>query len=217
MDSKIKTCVAVLNLEKQSKKLTGSRLRGFAGYFFLEDPEFHHHGENPYHYPLIQYKIIDKKPVIVGIQEYADILMKKVSGMEIITLPGFTAKVCDVDLRIIVTELKAERTFYEFLTPWIALNEKNYKTYKEAGANDKKILLEKILIGNVLSALKGMGIFIDQKLSAELIDHREVPVKAHNNFFKGFKGNFALNILLPDMIGLGKSVSKGFGTIRRIR
>ena len=32
----------------------------------------------------------------------------------------------------------------------------------------------------------------------------------------GFKGTFAVNFELPDYIGLGKSVSRGFGTIKRV-
>lgn len=32
----------------------------------------------------------------------------------------------------------------------------------------------------------------------------------------GFKGTFAVNFDLPDLIGLGKSVSRGFGTVRKI-
>jgi hypothetical protein len=33
----------------------------------------------------------------------------------------------------------------------------------------------------------------------------------------GFKGMFAVNFELPDYIGLGKSVSRGFGTIKRLK
>jgi len=32
----------------------------------------------------------------------------------------------------------------------------------------------------------------------------------------GFKETFAVNFELPNYIGLGKSVSRGFGTIKRI-
>ena len=34
--------------------------------------------------------------------------------------------------------------------------------------------------------------------------------------FEAFKARFYLNVDLPDFVGLGKSVSKGFGTIRRV-
>jgi len=43
---KIKVCRAFLDITENNRKVTASKLRGFMGYFFLEDTEFHHHGEN---------------------------------------------------------------------------------------------------------------------------------------------------------------------------
>ena len=40
---------------------------------------------------------------------------------------------------------------YKFISPWLALNEKNYKYYKDLDDIGKKEKLEKILIGNILS------------------------------------------------------------------
>lgn len=42
------------------------------------------------------------------------------------------------------------------------------------------------------------------------------PVDCKGNKFIGFMGNFKVNFELPDYIGLGKGVSRGFGTVRRI-
>jgi len=212
----IKTCVALLETTEQSKNLNIQHLRGFIGYLFLEDAEFHHHNVNSYHYPLVQYKKIDEKPAILGLQDYAEILMKKISIVDSITTPNSTIKITATNLKFSTTELKEAKTLFEFTTPWIALNEENYKLYKKFNAVEKKKLLEKILIGNVLSALKGLGILVDYKITAEIIDYKPVSVNAHDNFFQGFKAHFILNINLPELIGLGKSVSKGFGTIRRL-
>jgi hypothetical protein len=33
----------------------------------------------------------------------------------------------------------------------------------------------------------------------------------------GFEGTFAVNFELPDLIGLGKSVSRGFGTVKQVQ
>jgi hypothetical protein len=41
------------------------------------------------------------------------------------------------------------------LTPWLALNEKNYEQYMKFGTwSERKELLENILIGNILSVSK---------------------------------------------------------------
>jgi hypothetical protein len=87
--------------------------------------------------------------------------------------------------------------------------------FEKLDETEQKAFLERILVGNVLSALKGMGIFIDWRLEAAILEWRTTKVKAHQNEFMAFWGVFCINISLPDWIGLGKSVSKGFGTIER--
>mgnify|MGYP000228346343 CR=1 FL=1 len=53
---------------------------------------------------------------------------------------------------------------YYFVTPWLALNKSNYLKYKDMNWTARKQLLSRILIGNVLSAAKGLGIKIDKKI-----------------------------------------------------
>lgn len=43
------------------------------------------------------------------------------------------------------------------------------------------------------------------------------PVRLKGVGMMGFKGAFAVNFELPDYIDLGKSVSRGFGTIQKVR
>jgi hypothetical protein len=33
----------------------------------------------------------------------------------------------------------------------------------------------------------------------------------------GFLGSFSVNFVIPDYWGIGKSVSRGFGTVKRVR
>ena len=101
------------------------------------------------------------------------------------------------------------------LSPWLPLNEANYSAFKDLGVEKQKAFLEKILVGNTLSCLKGLGIFVDYRVESYLVSFRSYTVRAHGNPFEAFSARFFLNVDLPDFIGLGKSVSKGFGTIRR--
>jgi len=104
---------------------------------------------------------------------------------------------------------------YDFATPWLPLNEANYSAFKDCSPEKQKTFLEKILVGNTLSCLKGLGIFVDYRVESFLVSFRSFYVKAHGNPFEAFTARFFLNVDLPDFIGLGKSVSKGFCTIRR--
>lgn len=54
------------------------KLRGYFGNLFKEhSPLLHNHWENGsvrYRYPTVQYKVIDKVPMLIGIEEGAELL-----------------------------------------------------------------------------------------------------------------------------------------------
>src|SRR4051812_35346852 len=56
------------------------KLRGYFGDLFREhSPLLHNHletGEAAYRYPLVQYKVLDSVPTLVGLQEGADLLIQ---------------------------------------------------------------------------------------------------------------------------------------------
>lgn len=213
----VEVCYAHLDLE-ESKSITATQLRGYLGYLFIEDTEFHHHMDNPYHYPLVQYKKVDTGPLIMGLGQYADILFKKISGIEkIVTGEGVSTSITSLQLKrndAHIEKTEQEET-YRFSSPWLALNKENYKRYLGANYKEKENLLKRILTGNILSMLKGLGIFIDYRLEISTIQHTTpFLTHAHGNTFWALKPEFSTNIrTLPRYIGLGKSVSKGFGTV----
>ena len=83
----------------------------------------------------MQYKIIDGIAFIVALDEGADILREnfdKINHLElgrmIYQIENKTRYEKEVDFE------ETERCFpYTFLTPWLALNEKNYEKYQKYG------------------------------------------------------------------------------------
>lgn len=213
MDRKIKTCYAFLDLQAN---VLPTELRGFLGYLFVNEPEFHHHSDSSYHYPLIQYKKVHGKMLIVGLDEYATVVYNKMVQLENIITQNEKARISNIDITLNNFAVHEEYCVYKFLSPWIALNSKNYLKFKLARANRKEIL-EKILIGNLLSMLKGLGIRIDFKINTDIRKSIQIKTEAHKNQFAAFYSEFATNIAIPKFLGLGKSVSKGFGVIERIK
>ena len=213
----IRILTAALEPEESRKVVTASQLRGYIGYLFLDDLEFHHHADDPYHYPLIQYKKVGNQLIVLGLQQYADTLMNKIADVNQLVIPGQTIKIRAVSMQTSVHEIDSALHAFAFVSPWIALNRRNYEAFQNANAEDRKRLLEKILVGNVLSALKGLGIFVKHRLNAQVLEFSTVSVTAHGNTFEAINARFALNAGLPDYMGLGKSVSKGFGTIKEIK
>ena len=80
----------------------------------------------------------------------------------------------------------------------------------------KNSLLKKILIGNILSMSKSLGFIVEQEIKLKSINLREKKVFLKGNPMLGFLGAFSVNFEIPDYWGIGKSVSRGFGAVRRV-
>lgn len=195
----------------------GRRLRGFFASLDEADSLLHNHereGESVYRYPLVQYKVIRRHPVIVAIEEGISAVYPLVMEQQELTL-GENAYPCghmDIDLRTGVLGATAEPRRYRFCAPWFALNQRNYQIYFEADAESREALLEQILTGNLLSLAKGMGVTVDRTLRVQ------ARLRPQKMYFKdenviGFAGYFSVNFAIPPLLGLGKSVSRGFGAV----
>ena len=211
----VKICHVILNFDSDYM-VTPVKLRGFLGHLFTNISEFHHHSENSYHYPLIQYKRADKKLLVVGIGEYANVVFQKMSGLDHITTETQKIPLNSIEIKSITFEVKVNPQRYKFVSPWLALNEKNYAKFKELNDIERKPFLEKILVGNILSLLKGLGIFVEHNISVSIVKFSTRQVTTHQNKFAGIFAEFDCNTELPEFLGLGKSVTKGLGVITRI-
>ena len=200
------------------------KFRGFVGNEFKEHDLIHNHDEkgNPiYRYPLIQFKLIEKTPAIIAITDravkiFAEIFMK----LDEIIIEDTLIHVFEKDMKIEEVEFgySNEIFMYKFVSPWIGLNQNNFKKYNEAVRDEKNEILKKVMTGNILSAAKYLDCRLshDQKIK---IDHKLKEVKANlkGKSMTAFTGVFKTNFLLPDYLGIGKSVSRGFGVVRRVK
>ena len=58
-------------------------------------------------------------------------------------------------------------------------------------------------------------ITVPAPIEAKIIELKEVPTKLKGTPMLGFLGTFSVNFEIPDYWGIGKSVSRGFGTVLR--
>jgi len=211
----VKICTVTLDFNLDYK-VTPVKLRGFLAHLFANISEFHHHSDNSYHYPLIQYKQIEKKLAVIGVGNFAGIVFQSISGLDHITTETQKISLNNIEIKSNVYTVEQTYGKYKFVTPWLALNEKNYEKFKELKNIEKKQFLEKILIGNILSLLKGLKFFVDHKIIVSITKFNSVQVTAHQNKFAGIYAEFECNTVLPEYLGLGKSVTKGFGVVQKI-
>ncbi|MCF7888734.1 MAG: hypothetical protein K9L78_01305 [Victivallales bacterium] len=200
------------------------KLRGFVSGKFSQYDILHNHKKNGKviaRYPLIQFKIIDKSPVIIAITDKAiDIFSEIFLKLDEIDIAGTTIPVYEKDLKIenFTAGYSRETFVYQFTSPWLALNQDNYAKYRTTESfEEKQILLESILTRNIQSMSGGIGIWLEKKQRIKTkLKFRKTYVKLKGNTMSGFLGTFKTNYIIPDYLGLGKSTSRGFGTVKKL-
>lgn len=194
------------------------KVRGYFGELFKQhSPLLHNHlesGRLRFAYPLVQYKVVNKHPVIVGLNEGARLLVKLFTQFSELKLSGESIPLYNkkIAMEKAATGLQDRLTTYRFATLWMALNQKNYAQYSQSSPEERKRMLEKILVGNILSFYKGVDYHADTTIMVKP-DLYERTTKFKDKTMLAFGGSFVTNAILPDYIGLGKSVSRGFGTV----
>lgn len=136
-----------------------AKLRGFFATSFNEYALLHQHVTDRliYKYPLIQYKMLEGRPLVLGINEGAEVLKAIYDKFDEIKLgeSSYTILERGVTLKSEEFGCVPEIYSYGFVTPWLALSQENYPKYLDASWQERRELLRRILVGNILSASKG--------------------------------------------------------------
>jgi hypothetical protein len=211
-----------LTVESDLNKSDAEKIRGYLGNLFWDNPYAHHHNKDGsfiYRYPCVQYKVINGLCLLIGFLEGLDVVKKTFNDLREINLDGRWQEVLSKGLESYFSSFSvtSNQQSYFFLIPWLALNEKNYDKYQRLGSwEKKKELLEKILIGNIISISKSLGYTVPESIKANINNLKEVPTSLKGTPMLGFLGTFSVNFEIPDYWGIGKSVSRGFGTVKRV-
>ncbi|MDR1779607.1 MAG: hypothetical protein LBR50_02615, partial [Tannerella sp.] len=189
---------------------------------------FHNHTDDGfrYAYPLIQYKRINGRAAIVCVGEGTE------SIGEFFSNTNTSMRIGDREIELTLDSVKADRTLVQVwessplnpadaglpfcyqLRKWLPLNQENHHRFSEIeDLKSRCEFLEKILVGNILSFAKGLGIHFDKEVKVSILNFEErgeIRLKMIN--FASFDVKFKSNVSIPNFVGLGKGVSHGFGT-----
>lgn len=194
------------------------KIRGYLANKYSENNLLHNHAGDKYiyRYPLVQYKVLSDIPIIIGINEAIDIVANIGIKDDELVLDGveydtFQKEIIKSSLEFGGTDDYIE---YRFINPWIALNQNNCDKYNKSNNIEREEMLKRILIGNIMSMAKGFKYTVSDRINCWInLKEKEVMLKGIRHI--GFLGEFKVNFNIPDYLGLGKSVSRGFGTVER--
>lgn len=198
------------------------QLRGFFGRRFADEVRLHHHrpdGSLLYEYPVVQFKVVDNVAVLLGLAEGASLVSRLWMQVDRARLGTEDLSVLEAGMVWRPAPLGETQRLvaYRFVTPWLALNQQNARRYRQADSDrQRRHLLERVLIGNCLSLAKAFGHTVTGRLSADCTHLRSLKTALKGTPMIGFKGTVKVNFDIPDLVGLGKSVSRGFGAVRRV-
>lgn len=203
---------------RDTPKIRGAVASKFPGYTLL-----HHHINKKrllYKYPKIQYKTINRRPMIIGVDEGINVLREIYSDLGKLKI-GVTPKPeTQSEIKIMISEeffgITDDLVEYRFETSWMPLSQKNFHRYNSGDFKRNDNLLKSIFIGNILSLSKSLGYTVGKQLLT-LLKLSESRVNFKNKKMISFNGGFVVNFNIPDYLGLGKAVARGFGTVKRIK
>jgi hypothetical protein len=207
-----------LQFSKELHPPQAAQVRGAVGNLYPNTPLLHHHQGDQllYLYPRVQFKTEKGAAIILGIEEGCALVTELNESLEQLQVGEEALRITSRNLSVQNSQFAPTDVpvGYTFATPWFALNKKNFQRYKRSTLQQRQDLLNRILVGNVLSMAKGLGTVVNARLEAD-VHVREKPVRFKGNQMLCFRGRFRINCAMPDYVGIGKSVSRGFGTILR--
>lgn len=184
------------------------------------EPLFHNHDQDGYHYtyPLVQYKRIGGCAAIVGINEGADAVESLFEGKE-----SYHCQLGNRKLEMELVAIRAEKVsircrekkYTYSISRWIPLNSENYQVFQQTeGIVERVGMLEKILIGNILSLAKGVGVYFDSPVTCRILQLEHNGLTPYKEVeLMSYSAVFQCNVQLPEYVGLGKSASLGYGIV----
>lgn len=190
------------------------------------NPLYHNHTDDAgfqFRYPLVQYKVLDEHPALVGIDEGAD-------SLESLFRIGEEHELqIGRDLRRFIVANKSSAFFQSdettlgiyryFIRNWLPFNRDNYQAWVEMPSLTRRVaMLDSILCGNILTLYKAFGVFFDREVHAIIVDlspSRSVTFKGVKML--AFDAVVETDTALPLHCGIGKGVSHGFGVVEELR
>ena len=221
------------------------KLRGYFGELFREhSPLLHNHLESDrsdasdqsgngqpgdaegavavkfrYAYPLVQYKVLDRVPTLVGLGEGAGLLAQLFLQMRELDIDGTYFPVLSKHIRHEQTPVGIvdDLIEYRFETLWMALNQANYRDYRHYTETEQHAQLKRVLTSQLLAVFREFSVWLQshERIMVRLsVQERTTQFK--NQTMVAFTGSFLANVVLPNGLGLGKAVSRGFGSLKRV-
>ncbi len=166
-------------------------------------------------YPRVQVKILNEQIYLVGIKDGADPVLEMTKELELLNFGNITFKILDKDIEESIDQFKHvdQLLRYRFVSPWIALSKNTQNRYKFLKNKDRIAFLNRLLGQNIVFLAREMGVELNEKVYTKLRLDSLFPKPVYENNWGSFSGEFQTNFILPNYIGVGNGITRGYGAI----
>ena len=128
---------------------------------------------------------------------------------------NITFNILDIDIEESIDQFKHvdQLLRYRFVSPWIALSKNTQNRYKILKTKNRIALLNRLLGQNIVFLAREMGIELNEKVYTKLSLDSLFPKPVYENNWGSFSGEFETNFVLPNYIGVGNGITRGYGAI----
>ncbi len=166
-------------------------------------------------YPRVQVKILNEQIYMVGIGEGVDAILGIAKRMELLDFGNITFQVLDVDIEENDDHLRPTNRLirYRFITPWVALNQMTGSRYRFLNNPERVSFLNRLLGQNIVFIAREMGMDLTEKIYTKVSLSSLFPKPVDENAWGAFFGEFRTNFILPNYLGVGNGITRGYGAI----
>ena len=167
-------------------------------------------------YPRVQVKILDEQIYFIGIGEGVDAIKEVLEDLKTLDFGNITFEISDIEIEEYNNRLSpsSKPVRYRFITPWVALNHSTIKKYRHLKNKDRVHYLNQLLGQNIAFISRELGIELEENIFTKLNLSTLLPKKMDENNWAAFEGEFETNFILPNYIGIGNGITRGYGTLR---
>ena len=166
-------------------------------------------------YPRVQVKILNEQIYIVGINEGVDSIKAIAKKMDFLDFGNITFQILNNEIEEHQNRFQpvSKLIRYRFVTPWVALNQTTGYRYRNLNNADRVNFLNRLLGQNIVFMAREMGMELEENIFTKVTLSSLFPRQVDENNWGAFDGEFRANFVLPNYLGIGNGITRGYGTL----
>jgi len=168
-----------------------------------------------YLYPRVQVKVLNEQIYIIGVGDGSDCVLQLIDKVSTLDFGNITFEVNDKNIIDMMDQFQQHDQLirYRFVTPWVALNRTTGRKYRALNNSERVSFLNKLLGHNIVFIANELGVDLIDKVFTKVNLTSLSPKHVDENSWWAFSGEFSTNFNLPNYIGIGNGITRGYGAI----